>query len=232
MSETRSTSARERWANRVAQSVANEEAPSKDDMPAALAGFEHIKRFWHPPIKRWLAKVLPGQYYVSKRDEGVATTLGSCVTACVRDPVLLVGGINHFMLPDDGAQDLTPGSGAARYGNNAMEMLINEVLRHGGQRSRLEIKVFGGGRVMKGVSDVGQRNIDFIYRYLAFEGYGISAEDVGSVHARKLIYFPRTGKVLLKRLKSQLDAEEIQREEAAYQDRIAEKPVAGEIDLF
>src|SRR6185312_3936064 len=109
--------------------------------------------------QRWSVKILPGEYYVTKADETVTTVLGSCISACVRDPKLNIGGMNHFMLPED---KFRPNNGletavgtATRYGSHAMESLINDLLKLGAARDRLEIKLFGGGRILSGMTDVG-----------------------------------------------------------------------------
>src|SRR3546814_1960383 len=93
-------------------------------------------------------KILPGEFQVTSEDIVLVTLLGSCVSACLRDPLAGVGGINHLMLPE--AEAL--GSSSARYGAYAMAVLINELLKRGARRERLEAKVFGGGKVIKGMT--------------------------------------------------------------------------------
>jgi chemotaxis protein CheD len=146
----------------------------------------------------WQVCVLPGELYVTRADELVTTVLGSCVSACVRDTCRQVGGLNHFLLPrapstvDDGA--------TARYGLYALECLINSVLRGGGRREDLEVKVFGGGRVIHGCGDIGRANIEFVHTFFADEHMAIAAEDVGGTVARRLRYWPRTGRAQVKQL--------------------------------
>ena len=119
--------------------------------------YPNIHRHWDSSHGVFAARVLPGQYYVTDRpDEMISTLLGSCIAACIRDPAVRVGGLNHFMLPD-GEGDLD--GLASRYGVHAMEHLINDILKRGGRRDRLEIKLFGGGRILSGLSDVGEKNI-------------------------------------------------------------------------
>ena len=120
---------------------------------------------------------------VTRNNEMVTTVLGSCVAACVRDRKTRVGGMNHFLLPADRAAGES-WSSAARYGSYAMEALINEVLKHGGARNRLEIKLFGGARMVAGLSDVGQQNIEFVQKYLRTEQLSPDVEDVGGDRAR------------------------------------------------
>src|SRR5215470_3875705 len=92
------------------------------------------------------AKIFPGQYFVTDRDIVLVTVLGSCVAACIRDLRAGVGGMNHFLLPDS-ARDVSPASRSARYGSFAMEVLINQLIRHGARRETMEAKLFGGGSV-------------------------------------------------------------------------------------
>lgn len=174
-------------------------------------------------------KLLPGEYYASADDIMLVTVLGSCVSACIRDPLLHVGGMNHFMLPES---EMTGGTGSARYGGYAMEVLINELIKRGAARSRLEAKVFGGGNVLKGftVANVGARNIEFVRSYLAAERISIVAEDLGDTCPRKIHYFPFTGRALVKRLTSNVGGELNQ--ERAYSTRLKKQPVEGDIELF
>ena len=149
-----------------------------------LPAFADLQRFWDPDNDRWTVKILPGEYYVTRNDEALSTVLGSCVSACVRDPVRNIGGMNHFMLPEDATVGpnnwLDPAVGlATRYGSYAMESLINDLLKLGAARERLEIKLFGGGRILQGMTDVGGRNVEFIRNYIQLEGYRIAAADVG-----------------------------------------------------
>lgn len=204
---------------------------TRPDMPPALRGFESIRRTWHHSYQKYGARIMPGEYYVSAHDELIATTLGSCVSACIRDPRTGIGGMNHFMLPansDDGPVTLS-----ARYGNVAMEHMINDILKNGGSRARLEVKVFGGGNVLPSMTAIGSKNVNFVREYLQMEGFDIVSEDLGGPHPRKVIYFPSTGKVLMQRVAlSRHDEEEITRKELEYQKSIQAAPIEGDIDLF
>lgn len=209
-------------------------APS--ELPAVLPGFEHINRYWDKTHNSYAAKILPGEYYVTERDELVTTVLGSCVSACIRDRRMGIGGMNHFMLPlsdGDGGWhgSVDPNSTATRYGNYAMEHMINDILTHGGRKANLEAKIFGGGRIMENLSDVGQSNIEFIHEYLDVEGIPLLGQDVGDICPRKVIYFPRTGRVLMKRIR-QLHNDTVIRRETAYAEEIAHQPVASDVELF
>jgi chemotaxis protein CheD len=200
-------------------------AEIRRDPGFALGGFNDRTFGGH------VAKVLPGEFYVTDDDEGITTTLGSCVAACIRDPRLGIGGMNHFMLPDNDNAD--PLAGSARYGTHAMEMLINSLIKLGCRRSHLEAKVFGGGSVLSNLthSQVGERNAQFVMDFLRREHIPVSARDLGDVHPRKVYYFPKTGKVMVKRLTA--SDNRLLETESAYRKRIAaKKVVAGEVELF
>ena len=169
--------------------------------PAALRGFAEVGRFWDAMARVWTAQVLPGEFYVSVADEVITTVLGSCVSACIRDAQAGVGGINHFMLPAEPGGAGGPGQGASpRYGQFALERLINELVKHGGRRERFEVKVFGGGRILPGLGDIGQMNLLFVRAFFATEDLPIASEDVGGDFARRLRYRPRSGQALIRRI--------------------------------
>ena len=200
--------------------------------PKPLSGFEGIQRYWDRERQMPAAKILPGEYYVSNQNELITTVLGSCVSACIRDPVAGIGGMNHFMLPGND-EGLSPASSSARYGVYAMEMLINHLLKMGAKRHNFEAKVFGGGNVLRGITQnhVGQRNADFVREYLHTERVPVVAEDLLDVYPRKVYFFPASGRVLVKKLKSLNNTTLLDRE-MEYSMRIRKVPVAGEIDLF
>jgi len=207
-------------------------APDNDLLPCLL-GFESIKRYWDKTREVYSAKILPGEYYVTKHDELIATVLGSCVSACIRDPNVGIGGMNHFMLPstpDGGGSQQVCGE-SERYGNYAMEHMINDILKYGGKRKDLEVKIFGGGRILSQMTDIGSKNIEFVKNYLAMEGIKLISEDVGDICPRKVLYFPLSGKVLVKRLQSLHNGTVIERERN-YMKNINTDPVVGDIELF
>ncbi|MBI3903018.1 MAG: chemoreceptor glutamine deamidase CheD [Nitrosomonadales bacterium] len=210
--------------------------PPESRLPLALPGFEHVRRGWHNAFDAYAARLLPGEYYVTPHNEGVYTTLGSCISACIRDRVTGIGGMNHFMLPASASGDKdgwksTSLSSATRYGNFAMEHLINVILKNGGQRQNLEVKLFGGGRIMKNMTDIGMRNISFARDYLQTEGLRVTSEDVGDIFPRMVVFFPATGKVRVKRLRS-LHNNTIAAQETQYLGSIEDKPVSGDVELF
>lgn len=208
----------------------------KNGLPATLPGFEAINRYWDAAHDMPAAKILPGEYYVTRGGELITTVLGSCVSACIRDRAYGIGGMNHFMLPissdvksSNGVDDIL--SMATRYGNYAMEHMINDILKHGGRKCHLEAKIFGGGRMMDALSDVGERNIAFVREYLKVEGIPVINENVGDIYPRKIVYMPTTGKALMKRLRH-LHNETIIQRERDYSREIRHQPVSGSVELF
>jgi chemotaxis protein CheD len=179
------------------------------------------------------AKLLPGEYYVTRNDMVLVTVLGSCVAACIRDIHSGVGGMNHFMLPDSGADRGTPASESARYGAFAMEVLLNELIKLGAKRSQLEAKVFGGGAVMSGLTqaNVGERNASFVLDYLQLEGIRLAARDLLDIYPRKVYFFPRSGRVVVRKLKT-LHNDTIMQREVDYRSRLRGIHVEGDIELF
>ena len=179
-----------------------------------------------------VAKIFPGQYFVTDRDIVLVTVLGSCVAACIRDTRAGVGGMNHFLLPD-AARDLSPASRSARYGSFAMEVLINQLISHGANRKTMEAKVFGGGSVLPDLrsSGVGESNARFIVDYLRKERIQVLAQDLLDDCARKIYFFPATGRVLVKKLRS-LHNNTVLAREQDYSRRLMDVEVAGDVELF
>lgn len=210
---------------------------NKPPQPKVVSGFENINRYWDRRHNYWAAKILPGEFYVTKGKELISTVLGSCVSVCIRDPIMGIGGMNHFMLPEEGDFSSAnwgsdPNSRMTRYGNWAIEFLINELIKIGADRNRFEVKVFGGGQVIANMSDVGQRNILFTFAYLQKEGMSSVATDVGDAFPRKVIYFPESGKVLIKKLKTQHNNTIVERERAYMRKLDTDQPKDNDIELF
>lgn len=193
-----------------------------------LPGFESIYRYVARRENEVAARLRPGEYYVTADDERVETTLGSCVAACIRDPQLQIGGMNHFLLPAASPDPSDP-LGGARYGTYAMEALINEILKRGGSRQRLEVKIFGGARMLVATTDIGRQNIEFVEDYLATESIRVVSRDVGGDQARLVRYWPVTGVARLKRLG---EARDVERQEQELQQKAPAKPVGGSVELF
>lgn len=207
------------------------------NLPTPLQGFEHVNRYWDKRMDLPAAKIMPGEFYVSKSGEMIVTVLGSCISACIRDVQLGIGGMNHFMLPEQGEHSsekwgTSELSSASRYGNWAMEFLINEILKLGGTRRNLEIKIFGGGNVLSNMTDIGQRNIQFVRKYLYEENFEIAAEDLGDIYPRKVLYFPDTGAVKVRKLRETANDTLLQRE-LSYSRNLEQTPTqSGSVELF
>lgn len=191
--------------------------------------FSHINRYVDRVNQCISAKLMPGEFYISKTGEMITTVLGSCVSACVYDPRSRIGGMNHFMLPDKGAASAMDES--ARYGLFAMESLINELLKSGCRKSDLKVKLFGGGQIIANMSDVGRKNILFAKNFLHAEGLPLEASDLGLIFPRKVNFFPDTGKAMVKRLRS-LHNDTITQREKQYAASLRQEDFAGDIELF
>jgi chemotaxis protein CheD len=172
-----------------------------------------------------------GGLHVSSERIVLDTVLGSCISACIYDEVARVGGMNHFMLPESAdSRNLM----SARYGVYAMELLINELMKIGGTRSRFRAKVFGGGHVLRireTLEGVPQRNIEFVRNFLSLERIPIVGEDVGGYHSRRVLFYPLTGAVHLKKLGRNED-EQTRLLEAEYLDRLRRSKTDGDATLF
>jgi chemotaxis protein CheD len=179
------------------------------------------------------AKLLPGEYYATRRNMLLVTVLGSCVATCIRDKNSNIGGMNHFMLPENSQEQGGWGATSTRYGTYAMEMLINQLLKLGAKRSNLEAKLFGGGAVIEKMNtiNVGERNAEFAMDYLKTEGIPVVATDLLDIYPRKVYFFPQTGRVLVKKLRTPHNDTIIARERE-YISRLGTAKVAGDIDLF
>ncbi len=178
-------------------------------------------------------KLLPGEYYVTDKNILLVTVLGSCVSACIRDCYSGIGGMNHFMLPDGSGDIANPLNASARYGTYAMEILINQLLKLGARRCNLEAKVFGGGNVLDGltVANVGQRNADFVLKFLQTEKIRIVAQDLVDIYPRKVYFFPKNNKVMVKKLRNVHNTTISQREKD-YKQQLQKADSGGEIELF
>ncbi|ASD65891.1 chemoreceptor glutamine deamidase CheD [Pseudoalteromonas piscicida] len=197
-----------------------------------LRGFEHVKRFWDSGRAKVVAKVLPGEFYVSKQDELISTVLGSCIAACVYDEKLGIGGMNHFMLPGAKAlREVHADDLNCRYGNWAMEYLINEVLKNGASRSNLKIKLFGGGKIISSMTDIGEGNIRFAQAYVEEESLNLVAQDVGGPWPRKVIFHPQSGKAQVKKLQT-MHNNTIEQREVRYLHDIEAQDNKTDIELF
>lgn len=186
--------------------------------------------YYDPHFQLNSAKVLPGEYFVSRDEMAIVTVLGSCIAACLWDRFMRVGGMNHFMLPEGDSNDAS-----GRYGSYAMELLINEMLKLGARRESMQAKIFGGGQVMANFTtmNVGERNTAFVTEYLQTERIPIVSSDVLDIYPRKVVFFPSTGKAMVKRLAhahpETLVQQELSRGSAAVMVR---NTAGGSVDLF
>ncbi len=200
--------------------------------PIDTENFSHIRRMRDSRFPHEIASILPGEFFVSREPMIVYTVLGSCISACIRDPIAGVGGMNHFMLPAPKAfssGDSWAGE-STRYGSFAMEQLINEILKRGGSKSRLEIKLFGAGKIYDGHIDVGARNIEWVLHYLENEGYTLVKSDLGDVFPRKVYYFTDSGRVLMKKIE-RLKNQTIQEREHEYKRRLESEQAQSRADV-
>lgn len=161
--------------------------------------------------------VVQGEQAVSDQPDTVITTvLGSCVSACIMDLMRGIGGMNHFLLPDAG-----PGRTDNRHAAAAMERLVNALLRAGASRERLQAKLFGGAKMIRGLPDIGARNAEAAQLFLRQEGIPLAGSDLCGEQARRIRFWPQTGRVQLLLL-----APTAQLREAP------SAPAGGDVELF
>lgn len=165
--------------------------------------------------------IVQGEFVVAEHPEAmISTILGSCVAACMRDPVAGLGGMNHFLLPGEGE-----GRQGLQYGAYSMELLINGLLSRGARRDRLEAKLFGGGRMLRGLTDIGRQNSAFAERFLRDEQIAYLGGSLGGDHARRIQFWPATGRVRQQCLEQDNAAFATERKPRAVK-------VEGDLELF
>lgn len=190
--------------------------------------YSGAKRYYDQMSEVTVVKIFSGDCYAtSTPGEVCMTILGSCISACIRDPMVKVGGMNHFLLPEAGSSS----EDGARYGAFAMEKLINEIIKLGGIKSRLEVKLFGGGNVIESSAMIGSKNVKFAKEYVRREGLKIVSEDLGGDYPRRIHYYPDTGKVMMRKLHRKEDLRIVE-EERKFAKQISHKPVEGDVELF
>ena len=216
------------WASRqplqAGQSPAGLEALRKRPRKPGEASFFYFDHHFQYNA----VKVLPGEYFVTGENIVICTVLGSCIAACLWDRTLNIGGMNHFMLPEGDSADVS-----GRYGSFAMEMLINEMIKLGARRESMQAKIFGGGQVMANFTtmNVGERNTRFVQDYLATERIPVVSEDVLDIYPRKVVFFPVTGKAMVKRL-AHAHPEATAQEARGNAASVARATSGGSVDLF
>ncbi len=177
--------------------------------------FRHIKRYWDPSRHIYVAQICPGEVYVTKQHELISTLLGSCIAVCMRDAHSKVGGMNHFKLPHGHNAKID-----TNYGIHAMELLINEILKNGGQRAHLTCEVFGGGNVVSSLSSsIGDKNIAFVTSFLRQERIHISHQDTGKSGAQQVYYHPMSGNTFAIE-KKDMSQEALKKAEALYLKKV------------
>jgi len=161
----------------------------------ALSGFEKISRYWDPGRKLVIAKVLPGEVYVTKHHELITTLLGSCIAVCMQDKRNGIGGMNHFKLPaPPGSTSVKDISTDTNYGIYAMELLINGIITNGGERKYLQCKIFGGGNVVQAITNnIGEKNITFVQDFMKQERIQVLHQSTGGTAGQQVFYHPITG---------------------------------------
>lgn len=160
----------------------------------------HTRRYPPNPDAKKIIRIHIGDYYASRDGRIIYTLLGSCVAVCLWDPVARIGGMNHILMP--GKADLKQFDVSARYGINAMELLINRIMNLGGSRKRLVAKIFGGARTLVTIPEthsMGPRNAEFVMEFLKSESIPIRGKDVGGQRSRRIFFHTDTGDVFLKR---------------------------------
>ena len=188
--------------------------------------------YFHPQFRAHTLKVFLGHHMVSDRsDVMMVTTLGSCVAACIHDPATAIGGMNHFLLPEVPESEDGGAGAAARYGSVAMERLINELLSRGGRRDRLEVKLFGGAHVIESSFAVGLQNARFALDYVRREGLKLVGQDLGGASARRIHYFPHSGRALRKMLRPEALSETVN-QELHFRSTLRQAPIEGDVELF
>ncbi len=182
---------------------------------------------------RKLVAVHIGDFHASREPSMIKTVLGSCIAVCLYCPMTRTGGMNHILLP--GGENRFGFDDSSRWGINAMELLINAILKLGGYRLRLQAKVFGGGHVLPGISvenSPGHKNVEFVEQFLGVERIPIVARDTGGTVSRQVILLTDTFEVYVKKHASSVVGEVIAQEQS-YKQRL-EKQVAktGDVELF
>jgi chemotaxis protein CheD len=201
-----------------------------DRRAAGAEGVRSDGSYYDPDFKAYVVPVVLGHHRISSRtDDMLVTTLGSCVAACLHDPVARVGGMNHFLLP--GAPQEGGIGIATRYGSVAMERLINDLLARGAAKERLEVKLFGAARVIESSMDVGASNAAFVLDFVKREGLRLTSRDLGGASGRRVHFFPTTGKAMRRLLRPETERETVS-QELDYLRSLKRTPLDGDVELF
>ncbi len=164
-----------------------------------------MKELYMEKFKKNVKIINVGDFYATKNDEGIATVLGSCISTCIYDENAGIGGMNHFLIPGDFRDEEIFISPTARFGMYAMELLMGELIKLNIDRDSIKAKVFGGANLSGSSMKIGDNNVKFIKAFLSMEGIPIQSIDVGGNFARKVFFFPKTGRVLIKKIETKVE---------------------------
>ncbi|MCJ8299900.1 MAG: hypothetical protein MJK13_13340 [Pseudomonadales bacterium] len=197
--------------------------------PADFCNFTAQQSCWNDKWQCHALKIKPGEFYVSNQDIVITTVLGSCIAACVYDQSTGFGGMNHFMLPHMADQDNQVR--CLRYGIFAMEQLINQLMKQGSSCANLQLKIAGGGNMLAGTFYIGQQNIHFIETFITDENLHLVSSDTGGDQARRVAFFPASGKMLVNNISLRQDQRLI-KEESDYRNETDHQLDTQEVELF
>lgn len=197
--------------------------------PFGLPGYEHLPLYWREKWHCYGVSITQGDYCVTDQEIVITTVLGSCISVCLFDEELAIGGINHFMLPQkDSDEDVDR---PLRYGLFAMEQMLNQFIKKGIAKESLQVKVIGGARMMGNMSHIGQLNSDFIMQYITEEKLNVVAEDLGGDQGRKLAFFPKTGRLLVSKI-PQIENSQLLAKESASFNQSEQLNIQHGVELF
>jgi chemotaxis protein CheD len=207
-------------------------AQKQDILSSKAHSVSSNETYFDAALGKNVVKVFSGECYTSTdHSEVLVTILGSCIACCLYDPVQKIGGMNHFLVPGDVNSD----NQSARFGINAMELLINNLMKHGARRSDLISKIFGGSNLLELKAQIGLKNIAFVKDFLKNEKIPIESEDVGGSVARKLMFFTENGKAKVKKIHTKAEDLKIAEKEKQYIDsinKIATQRTDDDVTLF
>jgi chemotaxis protein CheD len=178
--------------------------------------------------------IYPGEFYSSPGPELISTVLGSCISIALFDLPHEIGGMNHFMLAKDCCLKSTTSDNAmGRFGEYAIELLVNDLMKKGAARKNLTAKIFGGSNVFglppEMGAQIGSVNIEFAFDYLQTEQIPVISSDTGGIFPRKIVFEPKTSKVWLKRINTAMsDNSFIISEETEYLEKLRRQQAAAD----
>lgn len=192
-------------------------------------------------LNRFNYVIHPGEFHATSDPVIISTVLGSCISVVLFDAQAHIGGMNHFLLPGSIDKTHLYNTSEGRYGIFAMELLINQMIKIGANRSRLQAKVFGGAHMFKfntsteSSTRVSDSNVAFAFEYLKTENIPIVSHNVGGNHARKVLFMPDTFQVFLKAIRKSQEEEQVAAEESKFLTTVkktTEKKPTPTVELF